>query len=51
MLLNNEKLKQSLAAYSHIFAVLALGASTQSLSFTFYAWATAVFITFITFIA
>ena len=29
MLLNNEKLKQSLAAYSHIFAVLALGASTK----------------------
>lgn len=27
-----------------IFAVLALGASTQSLSFTFYAWATAVFV-------
>ncbi|MEG3759609.1 hypothetical protein V5096_16810 [Pseudoalteromonas carrageenovora] len=70
MLLNNEKLKQSLAAYSHIFdkvsdknhiafktkatglastlgvifAVLALGASTQSLSLTFYAWATAVFV-------
>ena len=27
-----------------IFAVLALGASTQSLSFTFYAWVTAVFV-------
>lgn len=70
MTLNDEKLKQSFAAYSHIFdkvsdknhiafktkatglartlgvifAVLALGASTQSLSFTFYAWAAAVFV-------
>lgn len=72
MPLNDEKLKQSLAAYSHIFdkvsdknhiafktkatglartlgvifTVLALGASTQSLSLQFYAWVTAVFVCF-----
>ncbi|MCQ8876769.1 hypothetical protein NQT69_01805 [Pseudoalteromonas shioyasakiensis] len=70
MSLNDKKLKQSLATYSHIFdkasdknhiafktkatvitrtlggifAVLALGASVQSLLFVFYAWATAVFV-------